>query len=110
MENEHLKVYVREVGINTSASGWEDFNTSSIVMAIYNKDMNKWLENEGFLEITVDDNVNSKTGNGYTIPEETGYNLPHGTVTAHMNSSYIVYNINFTLSSGTDFLEVKAGT
>ncbi len=110
MENEHLKVYVRKVGVNTSQDGWENFNTSSLVIAIYNKDMNEWLENEGFLEITVDDNTNSKTGNGYTIPLETGYNLPYGAVTAHMNSSYLAYSINFTLGSGADFLDIEAST
>lgn len=108
MENEHLMVYVRKVGVNTSEDGWDDFNTSSLVVAIYNKGMDKWLENEGFLEITIDENANSKTGNGYTIPEETGYNLPYGMVAAYMNSSYLAYYINFTLGSGADFLEIEA--
>lgn len=108
MENEHLKVYVRKVGTSTSASGWANFNTSTLVIAIYNKDMSSWLENVGFLEITVDDSADSKAGNGYTMPVETGYNLPYGEITAYMNSSYLAYYIDLALGSGADFLEIGA--
>ena len=110
MENEHLKVFIRKIGVNTSESGWEDFNTSAILVAIYNKDMDEWFENAELLEITIDENADSKTGNGYTIPDESDYNLPYGTVTAYINSSYLTYYINFTLESGADFLDIEVST
>ena len=50
----------------------------------------------------------SKSGNGYTIPEDLGYNLPYASVGAYLNNSYNPYYVNFTLESGTDFLEIGA--
>jgi hypothetical protein len=106
MENEHLKVYIRKIG---STTNYENYNTSQLLLAIYQKDLDRWLNNEGFLEISIDNEETSKTGNGYTTLEKTGNFLPFATVTAYMNSSYKKYYINFTLESGTDFLEIRGG-
>jgi hypothetical protein len=105
LENEHLKVYVKKIG---SPSSPVSYDMSEVLVAIYNKDMNQWLNNTGFLDISVDYNDTSNTGTGYTSPSVTGYNLPYGTVYASMNSSYIDYYINFTLESGADFIEIEA--
>jgi hypothetical protein len=110
MENERMKVYIRKVGGNASQTGWQNFNTSSLVIALYNKGMDEWLENEGFFEVIIDDNANSKSGNGYTLPAESGYNLPYGKITAYMNSSYLSYFLDLILESGADFLEIEAST
>jgi hypothetical protein len=107
MENEHLKVYVRKIG---SPSNQESYTTNQLVVGIYQKDLGKWLNNTGFLDIYVDNNVNSKSGTGYTVLEESGSYLPYATVTAFMNSSYAEYYINFTLESGTDFVQIKGWT
>ena len=104
MENEHLIVYARKIGTPTSYAAYD---TSQILLAIYHKDLDKWLNNTGFLEVNVDGSTASRSGNGYTDLVETGKHLPYGTVTAFMNSSYTRYRINFTLQSGTDFLEIK---
>lgn len=105
MENEHLAVYVRKIG---SPSSYASYSTSELLVGVYNKDMKRWLNNTGFLDISIDFNETSKTGNGYTDPSVSGYNLPYGTVSAYMNSSYIGYYVNFTLESGADFIEIDA--
>lgn len=104
LENEHLKVYIRNIG---SPSNHQSYNTSQLLLGVYQKDLDKWLNNTGFLDIYVDDNVASKTGQGYTTLVESGNYLPYATVVAFMNSSYAEYYINFTLESGTDFLEIQ---
>jgi hypothetical protein len=107
IENEHLVAYFKKIGSPTS---YASFSSSDLLVAIYNKDMKRWLNNTGFLDISIDFNTSSKTGNGYTSPSELGYNLPYGSVYALMNSSYIQYYINFTLQSGADFIEIEAST
>jgi hypothetical protein len=105
MENEHLRVYIKKIG---SQSSWASYQTSELLVGIYNKDIDQWLNNTDFFDISVDFNETSKTGNGYTEPLDAGYNLPYGTVAALMNSSYLPYYVNFTLESGADFLEIEA--
>lgn len=105
MENEHLKVYIRRIG---SISSPASYSTNQLAVAIYQKDRGVWLNNTGFLEILLDDADSSKSGTGYTVLERTGNHLPYATVTARMNSTYAPYWINFTLESGTDFLEIGA--
>lgn len=107
MENEHLKVYIRKIG---SPLSHESYTTSQLLVGIYQKDIGKWLNNTGFLEIYVDNNINSKSGTGYTMLEESGEHLPYANVVAFMNSSYAEYYINFTLESGMDFLQIKGWT
>ena len=106
MENEHLKVYIKKIG---SPGSYESYSTNQLAVAIYQKDKGVWLNNTGFLEILLDNAESSKSGTGYTALERTGNHLPYATVTAWMNSTYAQYWINFTLQSGTDFLEIGAG-
>lgn len=103
LENEHLKVYVRNTGTPTSYAA---YNTSDLVLGIYHKDLKEWLNNEGFLEVLLDDNPASGIGNGYMVAEKLGDNLPYATVSAHMNSTYANYWVNITLESGADFIEI----
>jgi len=105
IENEHLKAFFKKIGTPNSHAS---YNTPDLLVGIYNKDMKQWLNNTGLLEISIDFNQSSKTGKGYTTPLETGYNLPYGSVSAYMNSTYIEYYINFTLESGADFIEIEA--
>lgn len=104
MENEYLKVYVRKVG---SASSHASYYTNQTLVGIYNKDLDVWLNNTGFLEISVDNETTSKSGTGYTQLLDTSNYLPYATVMAFMNSSYLEYFINFTLESGADFIEIE---
>ncbi len=106
MENEHLVVYIRKVG---SSSEYEDFNTTDLLLGIYNKDLGIWFNNTNMFDVTVDNQASSRTANGTTTLLNTGYNLPYATVYALVNSTYMEYNVNFTLESGEDFLNVEAG-
>jgi len=106
MENEHLVVYVRKVG---SGSTYEDFTACNLVLGIYMKDIGVWFNNTNMFCFTVDNQPSSTIANGTTTLLDTGYNLPYATVYALVNSTYMKYNINFTLESGEDFLRIEAG-
>jgi hypothetical protein len=104
MENEHLRVYVRKIG---SSSSHASYSTNQLLVGIYNKDLTAWLNNTGFIEISVDNETASKSGTGYTELSATSNYLPYATVSAFMNSSYLEYFINLTLESGADFIEIE---
>lgn len=105
LENDHLRVYIRKVG---SPGSHEAYSTNQLGVAVYQKHTGTWLNNTGFLEILLDNNETSGTGNGYTVLDKSGNHLPYATVTAYMDSSYADYWINLTLESGADFLEIGA--
>ncbi|MBU0530450.1 MAG: hypothetical protein KKC05_02150 [Nanoarchaeota archaeon] len=106
LENEHLIVYLNRTG---NSSTYADLRTTDLLLAVYQKDLQQYM-NLTNLNITVDDRPDSSTGNGYTFILEAGNNLPYGTVSAYVNSTYLAYFINFTLESGTDFLEIEVTT
>lgn len=103
LENEHLRIYFRKIG---SPQYPESYNTSQILLALYQKDLSQWLDLES-MYITIDGNPSSELGVGYTELDKTGYYLPYGTVRAYMDSTYSDYVIEFTLESGADFLEIR---
>ena len=105
LENEHLRVYIRKIG---SPQNPEHYKTSDLLLSVYNKDIRKSLDLDG-LEISIDNNPLSVSGQGYTVLSEKGKNLPYATVTAYMSSGYIDYYINFTLESGEDFIIIRGG-
>lgn len=102
MENEHLMVYINRT--NTTSV---PISTSGLVLGIYNKNIDSWLDNPGFLEISIDSNEASKAGQGYTQASELGSNLPFGKVKAFLDTTYIDYNIYFILESGSDFIIIE---
>jgi len=104
LENEYLTVYVKKIGSSTSHTS---LATSELLVGIYNKDLGTWLNNTGFLDISIDNETTSKSGTGYTQLVDTGNYLPYATVTTFVNSSYLQYFVNFTLESGADFLEIE---
>jgi len=105
MENKHLRVWIKKIG---SPSNYTNYNTTELLLGVYSKDEDKWLDLE-YLEISLDNNESSMTGNGFTSLSKIGYNQPYATVSAYMNSNYIDYYINFTLESGADFIKIEAG-
>lgn len=105
IENDHLLVYISRSGSPTSRVQME---TKTIVLGIFNKDLNAWLDNPGFLDISVDGNANSRSGQGYTKAVELGSNLPFGAVIANLDTSYIDYEVQFRLETGADFLTLEA--
>ncbi|HDD72635.1 MAG TPA: hypothetical protein ENG00_00925 [Candidatus Aenigmarchaeota archaeon] len=103
LENKHLRVYIRKIG---SRENPENYNTSDILLGVYQKDLNQWLPLKS-LEITIDNTQESLSGSGYTEIERLGEDLPYGQVTAYMQSGYINYTLRFRLESGTDFLIIE---
>ncbi len=104
LENKHLKVYIRKIG---SSDNMQNYETSNILLGVYQKDLGKWMD--AALEISIDDDISSISGTGYTKLEKPGSALPYGKVTAYMYSSPINYFINFTLESGADFIKIEGG-
>jgi len=104
MENEHMIVFIRKLG-----PAYENFMTNNLLLGVYNKDLGVWFNNTGMFDVTVDDQTSSRTANGTTSLLASGYNLPSATVYALVNSTYMLYNVNFTLESGEDFLRMYAG-
>jgi hypothetical protein len=107
LENQRLRVYLKKIG---SATAPASYSTEDILLAVYNKNENKWMPLER-LEISVDNNPDSMSGTGYTELVSEGYNLPRGQVLAHINTSYAFmqnYTISFTLESGADFVIIGA--
>jgi hypothetical protein len=104
LENEHLTACLEKIG---SEGNNTRYNISGVLISVYQKDLGQVMPMER-LEITLDSNQTSATGEGYTKLERTGQHLPYGEVTAHMESDYgINYDIKFTLESGEDFLTIK---
>ncbi len=80
---------------------------SDLLISVYQKNLGEALPLE-YLEITLDDNQTSSTGDGYTTLARSGQHLPYGEVTAYMESDYgITYSIKFILESGEDFLIIR---
>jgi hypothetical protein len=104
LENEHLRACLKKVG---SAGNKTYYNMSYVLISIYQKDLDAALPLE-YLEITLDNNHTSSTGQGYTTLSRSGQHLPYGEVTAYMESDYgITYSINFILESGEDFMIIR---
>ncbi len=104
IENEHLNACFRKVG---SSGNTTYYNISDVLISIYQKDLGVFMPLK-YLEITIDNNQTSKTGNGYTTLARSGQHLPYGEVTAYMESDYgVTYSIKFTLESGEDFLIIR---
>ncbi len=105
LENEHLIVYLNRSGnVSNHTQNW---STNQLFLAIYQKDLQAWLNNTGFVDFGIDDNTTSKSGTGYTILETEGENLPYGRVTSHYNNSYQDYFVNVTLEAGADFVTIE---
>ncbi len=104
LENEHLRVCLKKIG---SARNKTRYNMSDVLISVYQKDTGQVMPLE-YLEITLDNNKTSSTGEGYTALSRSGQHLPYGEVTAYMESDYgITYSVKFILESGTDFLIIK---
>jgi len=107
LENDRLLVHIKKVG---SASSPQAYNTSELLVGIYNKDLGQWMPMSR-LEISIDGETESTNGTGYTELDDEGYALPFSSVTAYINTSYAQmqnYTVTFTLESGADFLTIAA--
>ena len=107
LENEHLKACFRAIGSKTN---YTFYNTSELLVAIYQKDFTPWkVFPLSRMEIILDNRTNTSVGNGYTELVREGSYLPYGEVVAYMESLYGVnYYIYFTLESGADFITIRS--
>lgn len=106
LENERLLVHIRKIGSEEAPAY---YNTSDLLMGIYNKDIGRWM-NLSRLEISIDDDPSSMNGTGYTQLPEEGYALPRGEVVAAISTSHEYlpdYTVTFSLESGADFLTIE---
>jgi hypothetical protein len=111
LENEHLRVWINRTG---SSDNLVYYNTSWLVLAIYQKDLGEWYNStltQPLIEISVDEEPTSMVGNGYTYLNESSEEglLGYGEVVAYLESTYgLNYYIHFVLESGADFLSIWA--
>ena len=103
LENQHIRVYVKKIG---SIQNHENYTTSDMLLAVYQKDLDEWLPIES-LGISIDNDPSSESGSGYTILERSGEFLPYGRVNAYMDSGWGRFYINMTLESGADFMQIE---
>jgi hypothetical protein len=106
LENQRLIAHFKKAG---SESSYANYNTSELLVEIYNKDLGTWLDLQR-LEISVDSNPDSMNATGYTEIVVEGNNLARGQVTAHMSTPYVFlsnYSVTFTLESGADFITIE---
>lgn len=106
LENQHLIIYLKKIGTESDHAA---YNTSELLMDIYNKDLDAWLDLDR-LEISIDNNPQSANGAGYTEIVTPGNALARGQVKAHMFSDYVFlnnYTVTFTLESGADFMIIE---
>lgn len=81
-------------------------NTSQLLVHYRNHKEN--IEPNMNLSVEIDEIKNTSFGTGFTQPEKTGTDLGRGRVTAEIDSEYgFLYQVNFDLLSGADFLKVS---
>lgn len=102
IEGDVFNVSMKKIG---SESNYSNFNTSELIEGI-------WYNGEklnGTFSFTINGDVSTETGNGYTImvPSGNNTNLGKASVVAHINSSEKEYELEFTLESFGDFLSVE---
>jgi hypothetical protein len=107
LENDKLIVHILKVG---SASAHAYYNTSDLLVGVYNKDLGRWM-GLSRLDVSLDGSPTSQNGTGYTELSAEGYALSRGEVMAHMHSGYAYmqnYTIIFSLDAGADFMTIEA--
>ncbi len=98
LENDHLKAVFRNQSGN--------INTSEIIYYIQQKDEDKIVYiNDS--SVVIDNNESSSYGTGYSELSQKGQHLTKASVIYHVNSSYIDYDLYFTLRANADFLIIE---
>ena len=103
LENEILKVILLKNGTRPS---YDFINTSKLIKQIVFKE-NNFNITPSDSSIVLDDLKESSYGYGYTELVKEGTHLPKAEALIHLNTSFIVYDILYTLQSGADFLTIK---
>lgn len=95
LENEHLIVYVKQIG--TPPIGNVPYSTTDIILDLYNKDLQTSLA--GSIQIAIDDDTNAF---GFTELLDEGDHLPSATVS--IKTPTVIF---LTLEAGADFLIIE---
>jgi len=103
LENEHLKCNFSKNG--GTEDSFQSINISQIINSVYMKDTGSTLDGNNItLKLETMDSLG--VGSGYVILKDSGSELGRGVVIAHVNNSWVDYDLYFTLESGADFLEI----
>ena len=103
LEDDSFSVKINK---NGTASNWIYYNTSEIIEYIQYKDYQ--IDGSKF-NFNLNNNITSAQGTGYIemVPAGNNTNLGRAKVIAHMNSTFAVYDLEFTLESYSDFVTVR---
>jgi len=103
LENEIFKIGILKNGTRAAQVA---MNTSSLIRRISFKETNANVTPSDS-SIILDDYSESSYGTGYSEFVKSGERLAKAEAVVHMNTSYAVYDILYTLQSGADFVIVK---
>ena len=103
LENEVLKVAIQKVGSRTS---FEPIDTKNNIELMIFKENNANITPSDS-SIVLDDIPESAYGNGYSELVREGDHLAKAEALVHINSTFVEYDVLYTLQSGADYLIVK---
>lgn len=102
LENEILKIGIQKVG---SKSNFQPINTIKNIKAMIFKENNVIIPEDS--SIIFDDIPETSYGNGFSELIRKGEHLPKAEALVHVNSTFIEYEILYTLQAGADYLVIK---
>ena len=103
LENEILSIGILKNGTSTSYSY---IDTSKLIKIMNFKETGANITPSDS-SILLDDYIESSYGNGYSELVRTGDRLAKAEALVHVNSSFVVYDVLYTLYPGADFVMVK---
>jgi len=103
LENEILRVVILKNGTKTSQVS---MNTSKLIKMINLKETNVNVTPSDSL-IMLDDYIESSYGFGYSELVKVDDHLARAEAIVHMSTTFVSYDILYTLQSGADFVMVK---
>lgn len=103
IENQYIKACINKIG---GPNKTKPLNNSNLLLYYYNKNLKKTLN--ATLNIKINQRADTARGYGFTEAEKLGKSQGEGKVRAKLNSkSGFNYTIEFSLTSGSDFLQVE---
>ncbi len=103
LENEILKVGIQKIG---GRNNFQPINTKNNIKLIVFKENNATISPEDS-SIIFDEIPETSYGNGFSELIRKGDHLPKAEALVHINSSFVEYDLIYTLQAGADYLIVK---
>jgi len=103
LENEILRIGILKNGTQTN---YVFINTGEVIKILNFKETNINVTPSD-TSIILDDYIESSYGTGYSELVKEDENLAKAEAVVHMNTTFVNYDILFTLQSGADFVIVK---